>query len=94
MSLMVRRASNADIGETVASVRHLKIPSQGRLAGGVVSEGMPNGAMPPAGARIIRPAPDGAGHVTVVTRQLVGETRYFDAAGYPGRTLGPAEARR
>jgi len=66
-------AGNA--GETIASALHLKIPSQGRLGGGV------------------RPTPDGAGHVTVVTRQLVGETRYFDAAGYPGRTLGPAEAR-
>jgi hypothetical protein len=31
----------------------------------------------------------------VVLMQTVGDTRYFDAAGYPGRTLGlPADAGR
>ena len=35
-----------------------------------------------------RSVPDSAGHVTVVLTQTVGSTRYFDAAGYPGRTLG------
>ncbi len=32
--------------------------------------------------------PDAAGRVTAVATQYVGDTRYFDAAGYPGRTLG------
>ena len=40
----------------------------------------------------IRSEPDAAGHVTVLLMQSVGTVRYFDAAGYPGRTLGlPAE---
>jgi hypothetical protein len=32
------------------------------------------------------PAPNGL--ATVVNMQMVGETRYFDAAGFPGRTVG------
>jgi hypothetical protein len=29
--------------------------------------------------------------VTILTYQTVGQTRYFDAAGYPGRTVGLTE---
>jgi hypothetical protein len=32
------------------------------------------------------PAPNGL--VTVLDMQMVGTTRYFDAAGFPGRTVG------
>ena len=53
---------------------------------------MPNGAMPERAVSAIRSEPDAAGHVTVLLTQTVGAIRYFDAAGYPGRTLGlPAE---
>jgi arylsulfatase A-like enzyme len=86
-------ASNADIGKTVASLLGLRIPDKGKLIGRVLSEAMPNGAMPHVQVRAIRSEPDADGHVTVVLTQLVGETRYFDAAGYPGRTLGlPVDA--
>jgi hypothetical protein len=37
---------------------------------------------------MIRYEPDASGHVTMVVTQTVGATRYFDAAGYPGRTIG------
>jgi hypothetical protein len=85
-------ASNADIGKTVARLLRLKIADKGKLVGRVLSEAMPNGAMPRAQSAAIRSDRDVAGHVTVVLTQAVGETRYFDAAGYPGRTLGlPAE---
>jgi len=85
-------ASNADVGKTIAGVLGLRIPDKGKLVGRVLTEAMPNGAMPAAAATIVRSEPDAAGHVTVVLTQTVGETRYFDAAGYPGRTLGlPAE---
>jgi hypothetical protein len=85
-------ASNADIGKTVARLLGLKIADKGKLVGRVLSEAMPNGAMPRAQSAAIRSDRDAAGHVTVVLTQTVGETRYFDAAGYPGRTLGlPAE---
>lgn len=85
-------ASNADIGKTVARLLNLNIPDKGKLVGRVLTEAMPNGAMPHSEPGTIRSDADAAGHVTVVLTQTVGETRYFDAAGYPGRTLGlPAD---
>ncbi len=85
-------ASNADIGKTVARLLGLKIADKGKLVGRVLSEAMLNGAMPHAMSSTVRSEPDAAGHVTMVLTQTVGNTRYFDAAGYPGRTLGlPAE---
>jgi hypothetical protein len=88
-------ASNADIGKTVADLLGLHIPDKGKLVGRVLTEAMPNGAMPQAVADTLRSDSDSAGHVTMVLTQTVGATRYFDAAGYPGRTLGlPAETAR
>jgi hypothetical protein len=37
---------------------------------------------------VLKSAPDDAGRVTELKYQTVGTTRYFDAAGYHGRTLG------
>jgi arylsulfatase A-like enzyme len=81
-------ASNADIGKTIARLLALNIPAKGKLVGRELTEAMPNGAMPESHATALRSEPDAAGHVTVVLTQTVGETVYFDAAGYPGRTLG------
>ena len=49
---------------------------------------MPNGVMPAVRRDTVSSAADAAGHVTEVLTQTVGGTIYFDAAGYPGRTLG------
>ena len=84
-------ASNADLGKTIAHLLGLKIPDKGKLVGRVLTEALPNGARPPAQTHIRRSEPDAAGRVTVLKYQTVGETRYFDAAGYPGRTLGLTE---
>lgn len=85
-------ASNADIGKTIAPILGLKIPAKGKLVGRVLSEAMPNGAMPHAQRVVTRSAPDDEGHVTMVMSQLVSGTRYFDTAGYPGRMFGlPAQ---
>ncbi len=81
-------ASNADVGKTIAGLLGLQIPDKGKLVGRVLTEAMPNGTMPAAESSVVRSEPDAAGRVTVVLTQTVGETRYFDAAGYPGRTLG------
>jgi arylsulfatase A-like enzyme len=81
-------ASNADIGKTIATLLRLQIPAKGKLVGRVLSEAMPNGETPVAQPVTLRSDPDAAGRRTVVLGQTVGETRYFDAAGYPGRTLG------
>ncbi|MDT7949921.1 MAG: alkaline phosphatase family protein [Acetobacteraceae bacterium] len=81
-------ASNADLGKTIAHLLALEIPDKGKLVGRVLTEAMPNGAMPNGMRRLVVSAPDADGHVTMVATQTVGDTVYFDAAGYPGRTLG------
>jgi hypothetical protein len=81
-------ASNADIGKTIARLLDLDIKDHGKLIGRVVAEALPNGAMPEWKSGVRRSAPDAFGHVTKVEFQKAGTTLYFDAAGYPGRTLG------
>jgi arylsulfatase A-like enzyme len=83
--------SNADMGQTLARLLGLKIPFKGGLLGRVVEEALPNGAMPAVTAATLRSSPSAAGLQTVVEYQQVGSTRYFDAAGFPGRTIGLSE---
>ncbi|MBA9064064.1 hypothetical protein GGQ91_003465 [Methylobacterium fujisawaense] len=81
-------ASNADLGKTIAQLLGLTIPGKGRLVGRVLTEALANGSTPTFARAELRSEPDAAGHVTALAYQTVGEIRYFDAAGYPGRTLG------
>jgi Type I phosphodiesterase / nucleotide pyrophosphatase len=83
-------ASNADLGKTIAHLLGLTIKDNGKLVGRVLSEAMPNGAMPKVQSLTVRSDPDSLGQKTVLLMQTVGDTRYFDVAGYPGRTLGLA----
>jgi hypothetical protein len=85
-------ASNADIGKTVSQLLGLQIKDKGTLIGRVLSEAMPDGAMPEVKSGLRQSIPDANGNVTLVRYQSVGSTLYFDSAGYPGRTLGlPAD---
>lgn len=81
-------ASNADLGKTILHLLNLKATDKGKLVGRVLTEALPGGATPNAQAHTLRSEPDANGNVTVLKMQTVGETRYFDTAGYPGRTLG------
>jgi Type I phosphodiesterase / nucleotide pyrophosphatase len=81
-------ASNADIGRTIAHLMHLDVSDNGKLVGRVLSEALPGGALPEVSSRVIASEPAANGLVTVLNMQQVGETRYFDAAGFPGRTVG------
>jgi arylsulfatase A-like enzyme len=86
-------ASNADLGKTIAQLLGLKVADKGKLVGRVLIEALPNGAMPAVQSHMVRSDPDALGHVTVLATQTTNTTRYFDVAGYPGRTLGlPAES--
>jgi hypothetical protein len=80
--------SNADMGQTLARLLGLKIPFKGGLLGRVVEEALPDGAMPAVNAATLRSSPSAAGLQTLVQYQQVGSTRYFDAAGFAGRTVG------
>jgi Type I phosphodiesterase / nucleotide pyrophosphatase len=81
-------ASNADLGRTIAQVMQLDVHDNGKLLGRVLSEVLPNGTVPQVVSRVVTSEPAANGLVTVVDMQLVGPTRYFDAAGFPGRTVG------
>jgi arylsulfatase A-like enzyme len=83
--------SNADMGQTLARLLGLKIPFKGGLMGRVVEEALPNGTMPAVAAASLWSSVSAAGLRTVLEYQQVGSTRYFDAAGFPGRTIGLSE---
>lgn len=80
--------SNADVGRTIAHLLDLPVSDKGKLVGRVVSEALQGGTMPDVTSRVIISAPDETGLRTVIDLQQVGDVRYFDAAGYPGRTVG------
>src|ERR1700681_1495455 len=80
--------SNADIGMTIAQLMDLRPAAAGGLIGRVMSEALPNGVIPKAfdGTIVSKPAANGL--QTVVKYQRVLSQRYFDAAGFPGRSVG------
>jgi hypothetical protein len=80
--------SNADIGKTVAKILNLHIRDTGRLVGRVLSEAMPNGSLAKWSTCFRESEQDATGRRTVVQIRQVADARYFDAAGYPGRTVG------
>src|SRR4051812_8994879 len=80
--------SNADVGATAAKLLGLTQKAKGKLIGRVVTEAMPNGATPKATTDTITSKPAANGLRTVLNFQRVGSQRYFDAGGFPGRTLG------
>ena len=80
--------SNADITPTLASLLGLTLQPRGGLTGRVAGEAM-KGGKPVAVTRGTTVSPPAAnGLKTVLQFQRVGNTRYFDAAGFPGRTVG------
>jgi hypothetical protein len=80
--------SNADVGRTIAHILKLDISVKGRLIGRVIDEAMPGGLPPYVAARTLKSEPAEDGLRTILNYQQVGDARYFDAAGFPGRTVG------
>lgn len=81
-------ASNADVGQTLAHLLGLDPPRHGRLVGRVLREALTGGRVPGFRSRSTQSKPSPAGLRTVLQYQEVGKVRYFDAAGFPGRTVG------
>ena len=88
--------SNADIAPTLEKILGVTLAPIGKLRGRPLTEAL-------AGGKPVRPWRQDVvsrrgdhGLRTIVNMQFVGTTRYFDAAGFPGRTVGlkvPANAR-
>lgn len=88
--------SNADIAPTLEKILGIALPSTGKLRGRVLTEALKGGkpVWPWRQDLVSRKGDNGLR--TIVNMQFVGSTRYFDAAGFPGRTVGlkvPASAR-
>lgn len=86
--------SNADIGKTLAHLLGLKIPFKGLLQGRVADEALPGGTSPTVDNWVERAQPGPQGLATVLVGQRVGNARYFDAAGFEGRTVGLQERKK
>jgi len=80
--------SNADINPTLARIVGLDITPRGDLKGRVASEALKGGAKVKVSRKTQTSASAANGERTVLQYQQVGQTRYFDAAGFPGRTVG------
>jgi hypothetical protein len=80
--------SNADLGRTLADILGLRMKARGKLLGRVIREAMPGGTTPRFTTHTMVSTPGPGGLATILNYQLVGDTKYFDAAGFKGRTLG------
>src|SRR4051812_37733095 len=80
--------SNADVGATAARLLGLTPKPKGNLIGRVMTEAMPNGATPRGFSGSVSSRASANGLKTVLKFQRVETQRYFDVAGFPGRTLG------
>jgi arylsulfatase A-like enzyme len=80
--------SNADVGMTIAQLMGLRASAAGGLMGRVMSEALPNGITPKFADGQIVSKPSANGLRTVLRYQRVSSQRYFDAAGFEGRTVG------
>jgi arylsulfatase A-like enzyme len=80
--------SNADIAPTLAQAIGVTLAPVGALRGRVISEALVGGAPVTVERKDIVSPPGDGGLRTIVNLQYVGSTPYFDAAGFPGRTVG------
>jgi arylsulfatase A-like enzyme len=80
--------SNADITPTLASIAGITLAPKGKLKGRVIAEALTGGSEASASRRTLQSAPAANGMRTILNLQEVGENRYFDAAGSPGKTVG------
>jgi len=68
---------------------NLELPLRGRLEGRILIEALNGGPEKvPFEAKSIKSEPAGNGQATRLNYQVVGKTKYFDAAGFPGRSIG------
>ena len=84
--------SNADIGMTLAQLLGVEVSRRGLLTGRVLTEALAatpaSLPLPSVSRRTLASKPGPGGLTTVLRLQAVGESTYFDAAGFPGRTVG------
>lgn len=81
--------SNADIAPTVAHILKIDIPSNGHLKNRVIDESLAGGPDAIAFEQGIKESEASASGITTkLSYEKVGDTWYFDSAGFNGRTVG------
>ncbi len=83
--------SNADIAPTLARALGVDLAGPGQLKGRVIEEAFKGGKAPSVSKKTLSSAVGAGGLRTILNTQAVGAARYFDAAGFPGRTVGLVE---
>jgi hypothetical protein len=82
--------SNADVEVTIAHILGFHPAGKGNLTGRVLTELLIDGPSTPGkvtkGTQKSKPAKNG--EQTLLRYQQLGKTRYFDAAGFEGKTVG------
>jgi arylsulfatase A-like enzyme len=81
-------ASNADIGKTIVAILGLLPESHGKLVGRPLAEAFRDGTVPQFERKTLASEPSSTGLRTILNYQTVGDAKYFDAAGFEGRTVG------
>ena len=81
-------ASNADIGKTIVAILGLLPESHGKLVGRPLAEAFRDGTVPQFERKTLASVPSASGLRTILNYQTVGDMKYFDAAGFEGRTVG------
>ena len=84
--------SNVDVAVTIAQVLGLKPPvpsGNGTLVGRAIAEALAGGPDNISfSSNTLTSLPAANGLRTILKYQEVGQTRYFDVAGFPGRSTG------
>jgi hypothetical protein len=80
--------SNADIAPTLAHIAGIDLGGKGTLKGRVISEALKGGKPVKTARATVRSEPASTGARTILNYQTVGGQRYFDAAGFAGKTVG------
>jgi hypothetical protein len=84
-------ASNTDVARTILALVQPENPLKLRFPGRVLTEslrGYEQRPMPQPQTRVVSSKPSPEGLVTEVHLQTLGGVEYFDAAGFPGWTIG------
>ena len=79
---------NVDVAPTLAHLLGIDLSGPGELKGRVIHEALVGGKAPKVEHRVVVSDKAPGGFMTVLDVQQVGSTRYFDAGGMPGRTVG------
>lgn len=82
---------NMDVAPTLAHILGVDLTGPGTLKGRVIDEALVGGKEPKVAKRTLASEKAANGVQTLLNVEQVGDTRYFDASGMPGRTVGLVE---